>query len=54
VKKEDEIIDGDIYLQPSNYQSITGDNIFGTIHTSQEVLDPFGHTILSPKREKFD
>jgi hypothetical protein len=44
--EEDEIIDDD--------QSVRGDNTLGTIHTSQEVVDPFEHTILSPKREKLD
>jgi hypothetical protein len=41
-------------LQPSNNKSITGDNTLGTIHTSQEVVDPLGHPILSPKRERLD
>jgi hypothetical protein len=41
------IIDDDIEIsQPSNNQSITGNNTLGTTHTSQEVVDPFEHTII--------
>jgi hypothetical protein len=46
--------DDDDIVQPSNVKSITGDNTLGTIHTSQEVVDPFGQRILSPKRGNLD
>jgi hypothetical protein len=46
--------DDDETFQSSNDKSITGNNTLGTIHTSQEVVDPFGHLILSPKREHLD
>jgi hypothetical protein len=46
--------DDDDIVQPSNDKSITGHNTLGTIYTSQEVVDPFGQRILSPKRENLD